>query len=135
MIVEGGCYCGAVRYRAEGEPLLKAECFCRECQYITGGNSVHIMAMPAAGFQLTKGETRAFARADLKNPVSREFCPACGTHLLTRAPGFPAGVILKVGSMDDPSCYGGPATAHFACDMQTYHHATPDIPVFDKWSS
>ena len=135
MIVEGGCYCGSVRYRAEGTPLLKAECFCRECQYITGGNSVHIMAMPVDGFELTKGETKAFARPDLDNPVSREFCPDCGTHLLTRAPGFPAGVILKVGSLDDPSTYGGPDSAHFSCDMQAFHRASPDIPLFNKWAS
>jgi hypothetical protein len=38
MHVEGGCYCGAVRYRADGTPLMKAQCHCRECQYITGGS-------------------------------------------------------------------------------------------------
>ena len=37
MKLEGGCYCGALRYVAEGEPAMKAECHCRECQYITGG--------------------------------------------------------------------------------------------------
>jgi hypothetical protein len=34
MKLEGGCYCGALRYLAEGEPMLKAQCHC-ECQYIT----------------------------------------------------------------------------------------------------
>ena len=38
MTLEGGCYCGAVRYQAEGRPQLKAQCHCRECQYITGGS-------------------------------------------------------------------------------------------------
>ena len=133
MTITGGCYCGSVRYEATGEPLLRAECFCRECQYITGGNSVLIMAVSADGFKITKGEPTAFARKDLERSVSREFCPSCGTHILTRAPGFPAGVILKVGGLDDPSIFGGPDTANFACDAQPWHRLPTDIPVHQKW--
>jgi hypothetical protein len=132
-VFEGGCYCGAVRYRAEGEPLLKAECFCRECQYITGGSAALVMAVPTAGFAITKGQTKAFARPDLTNPVSREFCENCGTHLLTRAPGFPAGVILKVGSLDEPGLFEGGSFAAFACDKQVFHRLPTDMPVHDKW--
>ncbi|HEV8331433.1 MAG TPA: hypothetical protein VGQ22_08445 [Steroidobacteraceae bacterium] len=29
---EGGCQCGAIRYRAEGEPLLAALCHCFMCR-------------------------------------------------------------------------------------------------------
>jgi len=36
MKLEGGCYCGKVRYVAEGKPMLKVQCHCRECQYISG---------------------------------------------------------------------------------------------------
>ena len=36
MKVTGGCYCGALRYEAEGDPIMKGECHCRECQYLTG---------------------------------------------------------------------------------------------------
>ena len=35
MKLEGGCYCGSVRYVAEGEPTMKAQCHAGECQYIS----------------------------------------------------------------------------------------------------
>ena len=133
MSIKGGCYCGAVRYKAEGPAMMKAECFCRECQYITGGNSVLIMAVPADGFTITKGEPKGFARTDIEGAVTREFCPTCGTHILTRAPGFPQGVIVKVGSLDDPTAFGGPDFAAFACDAQPYHRLPETIPVRQKW--
>lgn len=131
MKVEGGCYCGAVRYVAEGEPMMKAQCHCRECQYFTGGSPNTFMAMPSAGFAYTKGETKAFARSDLPRPVSREFCPTCGVHLLTRAPGFDA-AILKVGTLDDPKQFGAPDIAIYLCDTQSFHSVPAGLPTFDK---
>tara|TARA_R110000772_G_scaffold40890_1_gene95297 strand:- start:859 stop:1269 length:411 start_codon:yes stop_codon:yes gene_type:complete len=133
MKIEGGCYCGAVRYKAEGEPMLKAECFCRECQYITGGGNLLIMAMPVDGFELTKGSVKGFTRDDIEHAVTREFCGNCGTHLFTRAPGFKAGVIIKVGSLDDRSIFGKADSANFVCDAQPYHRLPDDMPVHQKW--
>ena len=102
MDVQGGCYCGAVRYRATGEALMRAQCHCRECQYITGGGPNVFMALPESGFSYTKAQPKVFRRKDLPNPVTREFCAECGTHLVSRAPGLPGAVILKVGTLDDP---------------------------------
>lgn len=132
MKVEGGCYCGAVRYEAEGDPLFKAQCHCRECQYITGGSTNVFMVMPADGFRFTKGEPKGFTRSDLDNPVTREFCAECGTHLLTRAPSLPHGIIIKVGTLDDPSVYGGPDVAIFTMDKQAFHQIPDGIPAFER---
>jgi hypothetical protein len=130
MKLEGGCYCGAVRYVAEGEPRMKAQCHCRECQYITGGAPNMFMAMPPDGFKYTKGAPKQFARGDLEKPVTREFCPECGTHLVTR-PNFPI-VVVKVGTLDDPALFGAPQAAIYTCDQQPYHVIPEGLPSFER---
>lgn len=130
MTIQGGCYCGEVRYEAEGDPTLKGQCFCRECQYITGGDSLLIMGVPEQGFKWTQGKPKGFMRLDIENAVTREFCENCGTHLTTRA--MPGMVMIKVGTLDDPSIYGGPEMAIYTCDKQSFHRVTKDIPAFEK---
>jgi hypothetical protein len=112
---------------------MKAQCHCRECQYITGGSPNVFMIMPTAGFSITQGETKAFRRSDLANPVTREFCPNCGTHLLTRSPNLPDALVLKVGTMDDPSLFGGPQMAIFCIDKQSFHCIPEGVPAFDRF--
>jgi hypothetical protein len=131
MKLEGGCYCGNVRYEAEGDPVMRAQCNCRECQYISGGSPNMTMGMPLAGFRFTKGTPKAFSRSDLENPVTREFCPDCGTHLLSRVPKLPI-VLLKVGTFDDPAVFEGPQTVIFTIDSQPFHHIPEGIPSFER---
>lgn len=132
MHVEGGCYCKSVRYSVDGDPLFKAQCHCRECQYLTGGSPNVFMALPAAGFKYTQGEPKQFKRTDIDNAVTREFCGECGTHLVTRSPQMADAVILKVGGMDDPSQYGEPQMAIFCCDKQSFHAIPEGLPTFDR---
>ena len=131
MKLEGGCYCGALRYVAEGEPSLKAQCHCRECQYISGGSANMFLLMPPDGFRYTKGTPKSFKRSDLQMPVTREFCVECGTHLVTRRPGLSA-VILKVGTLDDPSVFGTPQMAIYTVDRQPFHMIPEGLPSFDR---
>ncbi len=132
MEIEGGCYCGALRYRATGDPMFKGQCHCRECQYISGGQPNMVMAMPLAGFEYTKGSPKAFSRKDLPNPVTREFCPECGTHTLSKAPAVPRAVLLKVGTFDDPSVFGKPQMVIYTIDKQSFHHIPEGAAVFER---
>lgn len=132
MKITGGCYCGAVRYEVEGEAVFRAQCHCRECQYISGGNTNLTIGMPEDTFSYTEGTPREFRRADLDNPVTREFCGECGTQLLSRAPGLPGAVLLKVGSMDDPALFEGPLVAIYTIDKQTFHHIPEGLPSFER---
>ena len=132
MRLKGHCYCGALRYEAGGDPLFKGQCHCRECQYISGGMPAVVMGMKEAEFRYTQGKPKGFRRGDLPNPVTREFCPECGTHVATRAPGMPGAVMLKVGTLDDPSAFGKPQMVIFTCDKQPFHQVPEGVPAFER---
>jgi hypothetical protein len=131
MKIEGGCYCRELRYVADGEPMMKAQCHCRECQYITGGSPNVFIAMPIAGFSYIKGTPKKFTRSDLKSPATREFCANCGTHVVTRPPGFPA-VIVKVGTFDNPSLFSGPDMAIYTIDKQSFPRIPEGAKTFER---
>ena len=78
-----------------------------------------------------EGEPKDFTRSDLDNPVTRQFCPNCGTHLATRPPGFPA-VIVKVGTLDDPAVIEKPDMAIFMVDAQPFHQVPEGVATFDR---
>jgi hypothetical protein len=92
-----------------------AQCHCRACQYASGGAPNMFMLMPPQGFRYTNGEPRKFARSDLENPVRREFCGECGTHLTTHRPGLPF-IVLKIGTLDSPVLFGGPQMAIYTVE-------------------
>ena len=132
MKIEGGCYCGAVRYRAEGEPAIKLQCHCRECQHIAGGSPNLTMGMPEAGFAYTKGAPKEFRRSDLPTPVTRQFCGQCGTHIAAKASALAGVVLLKVGGLDDPKHFGGPEVVIFTVDKQPFHQMPAGVPAFER---
>jgi len=90
------------------------------------------MGMPKAQSSYTKGAAKGFTRSDLEAPVTREFCPDCGTHLLSRGYGLPGAVLIKVGTLDDPSVYGGPQMVIHTADKQAFHHVPKGIPTFER---
>lgn len=132
MDFSGRCYCGSIQYQASGDPVIKVQCHCRECQYLSGGNANVTIGMPAAGFKYTKGVPKKFARSDLGNPVTREFCADCGTQLLSKAPhALPDVMLIKVGTMDDPNTFT-PDLAIFTVDKQSFHHVPERMPSFER---
>lgn len=132
MEVEGGCYCGAVRYKISGDAQMKAQCHCRECQYASGGGANYIMVVAQDGFEYTQGKPKGFSRSDLESPVTRQFCGDCGTQLVSLAPGLPGTAIVKVGTLDDPSDYGDPEMAIYTIDKQSFHHIPEGLPSFER---
>jgi len=101
---EGGCVCGATRYRVEGEPLRVTICHCLWCQRRTGSGFA-VEAVFANKQVAFSGATRSRYR-HVSDESGRwleiEFCPTCATALgftLEAAPGIRA---VEAGTFDDP---------------------------------
>jgi hypothetical protein len=78
MSWSGGCQCGAVRFRVEGELGRASLCHCRMCQKALGGPFGPFVSVPIDQITWTRGERARFASS---NKVFRGFCAACGTPL------------------------------------------------------
>ena len=102
--VEGGCQCGAVRYRITGAPLAVYNCHCRDCQRSSG--ATHSMSMPIRRELLEHlgGELVAYDKAaDSGRTVRMLGCASCGTKLWNEPLASPAMFVVKPGTLDDPS--------------------------------
>ena len=105
MIREGGCLCGAVRFKCDGEPVNVRICHCRNCQKAMG-SPFFARALFDQSRLTVEGETGRYASSA---QLDRVFCKTCGTRLFAwRKVGTMAGVALA--AFDDGNAFA--PTAH-----------------------
>ncbi len=98
-MLEGGCYCGAVRYAVTGEPFDATLCHCADCRRIAGAPAVAWFTAKAEQVRFTGRDATRFASSPA---VTRTFCPVCGTGLTFASTKAPGDVDLATATLDDP---------------------------------
>ena len=99
--VEGGCQCGAVRYRLKASPLAVYNCHCKDCQRFSGSGWSVSMPVRAADFEQLSGELASYERvADSGREISMRFCAHCHTWLWNEPP-IPGIFVVRIGTLDD----------------------------------
>src|SRR4051812_49339333 len=100
MIRDGGCFCGAVRFRVHGEPINIRICHCRKCQRATGSPFFARALFDQQAIEI-QGETGRYGSSEAFDGV---FCQACGPPLFSwRRNGTAAGVALA--AFDDRNAF------------------------------
>jgi hypothetical protein len=74
--LEGGCHCGAVRFRVEVPEFTASECNCSMC---TMKGILHLI-VPVERFQLLKGEAQLTTYSFNTHVAKHRFCRVCGIH-------------------------------------------------------
>ena len=98
-MLRGGCFCGAVRYEAEGEPWHETVCHCSICRRTTGAPVVAWFTVKTADFRIVAGEPARFRSSA---SATRTFCTACGTALTFRSDDHGDEIDVTTCSLDDP---------------------------------
>lgn len=128
--LEGGCLCGAVRYRLSG-PLHSIDyCHCRMCQRASGAPAVAWATGAVEGFAWRAGTPRVYA----SSPAGRRwFCGACGSPLAFEelgdaTSGRRASIGITIATLDQPARLA-PRQHAWVESRIPWHLADPALPA------
>lgn len=98
-MIEGGCFCGRIRYTLDEGSYQAVDCHCTMCRRVHSAPYVSWLVVPSAQFAYTKGEPAALQSS---TDGTRYFCGECGSHLTCVNAGHPDIVDVAIGSLDRP---------------------------------
>ena len=98
-MLEGGCLCGAVRYRVGGKTRV-THCHCLHCRKLGGAPYVTWVEAELTAFDWTDGTP---AETSPRPGVTRTFCSACGSPLTYAHADRPGEIDVTAGTLDDPT--------------------------------
>ena len=130
MMHEGGCRCGELRYRIEGEPVHHAVCHCRDCQLAHAAPMVAWLAVSSDKFALTHGSPSSF---ESDSGSVRHFCKQCGTplHFVNEAM-LPGLVDIPSATLDTPAAFA-PSVQIQTAERREWVCLLSEMPKFERY--
>ena len=125
---EGGCLCGAVRYRIDAPPLWIGYCHCKTCRHSTGAPVTMFVGAAAGSVKFANDKRTVFVSSP---GVERGFCPTCGTPLTYESERFPGEVHFHISTFDDPQALQ-PAFHVFHEERLNWLEIDDDLPRHAK---
>ena len=102
--LEGGCSCGAVRYRLTSAPLFVHCCHCLNCQKHTGSAFVINLLIEAARVERLAGAPEPVVMPENGGTPNRIFrCPTCRVAVWSVYGGRDAILFVRGGTLDSPA--------------------------------
>jgi hypothetical protein len=121
-MADGGCLCGAVRYRFSGTPSSSVNCHCRSCRRASGAPVVAWITVLGSHLSILSGAPALFHSSP---GVTRQFCSRCGTALTYQSDRHPDTIDITTASLDDPDGYP-PQTEVWLAHRLDWQPTSPD---------
>ena len=123
-ILTGSCLCGQVQYTANTDPAIIAVCHCKNCQRQTGTAFSVIVGIPKSALSI-QGKLKKFSdTGDSGQTVDRNFCPECGSPIISNVAVMPELTFIKAGTLDDTSWLD--PRMHIYCDSAQRWSVIPE---------
>src|SRR5258706_10990802 len=131
--LEGGCACGAVRYRLTSHPMIVHCCHCRDCQRQTGGAFAVNALIETDRIELLGGEPVAISMpTDSGRPHDIYRCPACETAVWSDYGRRRVLRFVRATTLDEPDAL--PPDVHiFTRSKLPWVGLPPQVPAFDVY--
>jgi hypothetical protein len=129
--INGGCFCGAVRYAIDKQPFAQANCHCRSCQHATGGAYAPVLLVPTKSLKVDGEYKEYMAKGDSGHDVARAFCGQCGTTIFahtTRVKGMRPVYAI---TLDNPEQFK-PELDAWLDFAQPWVSLDPDLPKYKR---
>jgi hypothetical protein len=131
--LEGGCSCGAVRYRLLSAPMFVHCCHCRDCQRQTGSAFVLNALIEADRVELLAGEPAPVSMpTDSGRPHDIYRCPKCRIAVWSDYGRRGVMLFVRVGTLDDPSALT-PDVHIYTRSKLPWVGLPEDVPAFEVY--
>lgn len=129
---EGGCACGAVRYRLVADPLFVHCCHCLNCQCQTGSAFVINLLIEASNVELLAAAPQPVqAPRDHAGPQRIFRCPRCQVAVFSEYTN-PGLRFVRGGTLDDPGRVE-PDVHIFTRSKVGWVTLPPGTPAFERY--
>lgn len=129
-MLTGRCLCGACSYEIEGDPVVVAHCYCRDCQRLSGAGHTTGAMFAEDSVRLIGEPTQFSLTSEGGNKVTRLFCGACGSPLFGKNTGMPGMMTVTLGTLDTPDPLT-PQVAIFARSRRLWDSVDPAVATYD----
>ena len=104
---EGGCLCGAIRYRVTSDPVRVTFCHCRFCQRSSGAAYAVEPIFNRTDFSIVRGTAATYQHRSEESGkiLTVSFCRKCGTKVFLDFERFPNVCGVYAGTFDNPNWF------------------------------
>ncbi len=120
---EGGCFCGNIRYRVNGEVIWTGNCHCESCRRQTSSPLTTFFCIPTDAVSFSGDVPKHY----ISSPgVRRTFCGTCGSPLGFEADRRPGEIDLFTMTLDFPEKMS-PEAHYFWNESVSWLHIDDDL--------